>query len=175
VSMYAFEEECKPWFAPLWWRDICSIGSNLNHNWFLQGVVKKLGNGLHTSFWRDTWVGEVPLWDCFPRLFSISSQKEASVAEVRSSHNGIVGWRLDWRRMFFEWEQVLFNDLLEIINPVSISEEEDRWGWLPERGAVFSFYSKINISDGLFSVCPGDFGSTVACFYFTSIWKCPAP
>ncbi|MCH96738.1 RNA-directed DNA polymerase (Reverse transcriptase), partial [Trifolium medium] len=43
-------EECIPRSASLWWKDICSIGSNLSHNWFAQNVVKKLGNGRCTSF-----------------------------------------------------------------------------------------------------------------------------
>jgi hypothetical protein len=46
-------EESKPWYSSVWWRDICSIGTNLNVNWFSQLVVKKIGNGLLTSFWSD--------------------------------------------------------------------------------------------------------------------------
>jgi hypothetical protein len=33
-------DDTKPWYASLWWRDICSIGSNLDHNWFLQCAIK---------------------------------------------------------------------------------------------------------------------------------------
>jgi hypothetical protein len=47
-------EDCKPWFSSSWWRDICSIGSNLGRNWFAQGVVRNMGNGVHTLFWEDT-------------------------------------------------------------------------------------------------------------------------
>jgi hypothetical protein len=75
-------EENKPWFSSLWWKDVCSIGSNLGVNWFSQCVIKKVGNEALTSFWADKWIGELPLKDRFPRLFSISNQKEASVAEI---------------------------------------------------------------------------------------------
>jgi hypothetical protein len=71
-------EDCLPWYASLWWKDVFSIGSNLNNNSFSQNVVKKLGNDTHTSFWDDIWVGNLPLKDRFPRLFSISTQKEAT-------------------------------------------------------------------------------------------------
>ncbi|MCH96551.1 non-LTR retroelement reverse transcriptase-like related, partial [Trifolium medium] len=76
-------------------------------------------------------LGEAPLKDRFPRLFSISSQKDASVAEVRNLTGGLERWRLVWRRRFFVSEQVLFEELLESINQVTLSGDEDRWGWLP--------------------------------------------
>jgi hypothetical protein len=71
-------EDSLPCYVSLWWKDVCSIGTNLNNNWFAQNVVKKLGNDTHTSFWDDIWVGNLPLKDRFPRLFSISTQKEAT-------------------------------------------------------------------------------------------------
>ncbi|CAJ2637211.1 unnamed protein product [Trifolium pratense] len=75
-------DENKHWYASLWWKDVCSIGCNLDNNWFSQGVIKKLGNGVCTRFWWDTWIGEVPLNVRFPRLFSITTQKDALVADV---------------------------------------------------------------------------------------------
>jgi hypothetical protein len=92
-------DDCKPWYASLWWRDICSIVVNLGVNWFLGSVYRKLGNGMLTSFWSDNWSGELPLKDCFPRLFSISIQKNASVAEVWNP--GVGNWNFLWRRRFF--------------------------------------------------------------------------
>jgi hypothetical protein len=64
----------------------------LNHNWFAAGVSKLLGNGLKTSFWRDIWAGDVPLQARFPRLFSVSNQKNALVAEVVNSDMGGGRW-----------------------------------------------------------------------------------
>jgi hypothetical protein len=100
-------DDFKPWFSSLWWRDICSIGYNLDLNWFSQAVNKKLGNGALTSFWRDKWIGEIPLCDRFPRLFSISTQKEASVEEVRNQTSVSGDWRLEWRRRFFRMGEVV--------------------------------------------------------------------
>jgi hypothetical protein len=79
--------DCVPWFSSLWWKDITSIGSNLDTNWFSHGVVKSIGNGLATSFWRDRWVGDRTLEERFPRLYSISTQKEDTVATVRGEPN----------------------------------------------------------------------------------------
>jgi uncharacterized protein YjlB len=84
-----------------------------------------LGNGLNTSFRCDTWVGDVPLRDRFPRLFSISNQKEMSVSRVRRNLNGTTCWDVSWRRRFFVWEHDLLTELLALINPVSLSNDAD--------------------------------------------------
>jgi hypothetical protein len=98
VGKVVIGEENIPWFSSLWWKDVCSIGSNLGVNWFSQCVTKKIGNGALTSFWVDNWIGDSPLKDRFPRLFSISNQKEASVAEIWDPGIGEFGWRFNWRR-----------------------------------------------------------------------------
>jgi hypothetical protein len=142
IGKLVLGEDCKPWFASLWWRDICSIGYNLDHDWFSQNVVKNLGNGRLTRFWHDPWVGNVSFSVLFPRIFSISTQKEVSVAEVHNSNSTSNNWRLCWRRRLFEWEKLLHADLLTLLNPVSLRlDVEDWWGWVPERGADFTVKS----------------------------------
>jgi hypothetical protein len=80
-----------PWFSSLWWKDITSIGENLETHWFTEQVVKRIGNGRDTMFWKDKWIGERPLMERFPRLYSITTQKDASVAVIR---DGTSGWNL---------------------------------------------------------------------------------
>jgi hypothetical protein len=162
-----------PWFSSLWWKDICSIGTNLNNNWFLQSAIKKLGNGNQTSFWRDTWVGGVPLRDLFPRLFSITTHKEVSVAGARRFDDGIGSWEILWRRRFFVWEQELFNELLDLINPISLLEEVDSWGWAPKGGEAFTVKSTYKVICGL--NVPEVVVDQWHAFIFSAIWKCFAP
>ncbi|AET03565.1 hypothetical protein MTR_8g073020 [Medicago truncatula] len=33
-------------------------------------------------FWKDPWLGDIPLRICFPRLFQVSIQKEAKVFDM---------------------------------------------------------------------------------------------
>jgi len=49
----------------------------LGDNWFEEGVV--VGNGNKTSFWLDKWVGDIPLSERIPRLYSLSNQKEGKL------------------------------------------------------------------------------------------------
>ncbi|MCH81333.1 cytochrome c oxidase assembly protein COX19-like, partial [Trifolium medium] len=64
----------------------------------------------------------------FPRLFAISNRKEGSVSEMRQGTDGVVGWDFSWRRSLFVWEITLQNELLELLNPISLSGESDAWG-----------------------------------------------
>jgi hypothetical protein len=174
VGKLVLGDDCKPWFASLWWRDICSIGHNLDQNWFSQNAVKKLGNGRLTSFWYDRWIGNVPFCVLFPRLFSISTQKEASVADVYNSILLQDNWVLGWRRSLFEWEKLLLVDMLALLNSATLRlEEEDRWGWVPERGAHFSVKSTYQMIFAL-----PNRQSVVEPWneiLFSRIWKSPAP
>ncbi|GJS85472.1 RNA-directed DNA polymerase, eukaryota [Tanacetum coccineum] len=40
----------------------------------------RVGNGLQTRFWKDHWIGDAPLYDLFPRLFSLEMSGDVTVA-----------------------------------------------------------------------------------------------
>jgi hypothetical protein len=165
-------DDCKPWFASLWWRDVCSIGNNLFTNWFSAGVTKTVGNGRNTLFWRDKWAAGVPLQVRFPRLFSISNQHNGSVASMRDPE-AANGWNFRWRRRLFEWESTLFNELLLLINSASLTDAEDRWGWRPDEGKSFTVKSAYDIVSDM--LLPKEYLSTAQDLSFKVLWKCMAP
>ncbi|MCH96809.1 putative non-LTR retroelement reverse transcriptase related [Trifolium medium] len=147
------------------------MGYNLNNNWFAQNVVKILGNGTSTRFWEDIWVGETPLKERFPRLYSISIQRAATVAEIYTVSDSSQ-WSLLWRRRLFVWEEELRLELLESIATITLSDRDDRWKWVPDKGEVFTVNSTfLLISD--FTVL----SVLMPCWHasaFSAIWKCPA-
>jgi len=71
-----------PWFVSRRWNDIVVIDKLVGMNWFNNLVVRKVGNRGNTSFWNDVWTGNAPLNTSFPRLFSISTQKEAKLRDL---------------------------------------------------------------------------------------------
>jgi hypothetical protein len=173
VGRVELEDDCKPWFSSLWWRDVCSIGSNLDINWFSQNVVKKLGNGIHTSFWCDIWIGHISLKEAFPRLFLISTQKEASVADLWNLTVGEDRWRLNWRRRLFVWEQNLLHELLEVIDSALLTDAPDRWGWRPDNGDGFTVNSTYKLLSNLSNteVLMSPWHTKIFC----EVWKSPTP
>ena len=82
----------------------------------------KIGDGSSIRFWEDKWVmNSSDLHNQFPRLYSISTQKEALVIDVYNWQNGVITWNLlvidvyNWqngvitwnlsfRRVIFQWE-----------------------------------------------------------------------
>nr|GFC10927.1 RNA-directed DNA polymerase, eukaryota, reverse transcriptase zinc-binding domain protein [Tanacetum cinerariifolium] len=47
---------------------------------FVSHVKKRVGNGQNTKFCLDTWILDSPLSVRFPRLFSLDSDKQVSIA-----------------------------------------------------------------------------------------------
>jgi hypothetical protein len=50
--------------------------------------VCRIGDGMSTRFWRDVWLGDSPLCLKFPRLFSLSEQKDYCVGELLKVDGG---------------------------------------------------------------------------------------
>jgi hypothetical protein len=131
-----------------------------------------MGNGINTRFWLDNWLGPISLCEKFPRLFSISLQKEASVASLWNP-NDVRGWNFNWHHRMFVWELALLDELFLLLQTVILSTEEDSWGWRPEQGSEFTVKSTyVLVADLLIDrrLVTNEIGSA-----FKSIWKCMAP
>jgi hypothetical protein len=63
---------------------------------------------------------------------------------------------------------------MESINTVSLSlDDEDRWGWVPEKGEEFTIKSTYRIVSNLtvYELAASPWHAPI----FTSVWKCPTP
>jgi hypothetical protein len=99
-------------------------------------------------------------------------EKEASIASLKNI-KGEVSWNLVWRRRLFEWEKILLQEMLALLNSISLSGVDDRWGWRPKKGEDYSVKSTYDLVSDLFITrenIPLDRKSA-----FKAIWKCPAP
>jgi hypothetical protein len=125
--------------ASSWWNDLVSIGvvDGVDR---LGGIFfKRIGNGGDTSFWHEKWVGVQPLKEAFPRLFLLSTQKEACVSEVGRRVSGRWEWDLKWRRNLFVWEEEGRDLLLNLLFPIQLDISNDEW-------------KCHHLSEGMFSV-----------------------
>jgi hypothetical protein len=116
-----------PSIASRWWVDICNLDKD--SNWFVSALEKKVGSGNKTKFWSEIWVGDQPLRDRFPRLYGISNQKEGTIASMGGWIDFRWIWNLEWRRQFFEWEQPLDQQLVQIIAQFQPTQQDDMWQW----------------------------------------------
>ncbi|GKC31773.1 RNA-directed DNA polymerase, eukaryota [Tanacetum coccineum] len=106
----------------------------------------RVGNGIRTSFWNDLWIGESILKLSFPRLYALEDNKDSSVADkindsITSSfrrfvRGGVESFQLDHLKVLLE--------------PVILSNMEDRWYWDLNGDGVFRVKDARNLIDEFF-------------------------
>ncbi|XP_071730763.1 uncharacterized protein [Rutidosis leptorrhynchoides] len=141
------------------WSAIHSVVSKLHHDNVLpqESLSIKVGNGLHTDFWHDPWIGHDSLAIRFPRSFALDTVKFGSVA----SHFSDSGWSWLWRREHRSGaEQLQHAQLLFLLDSVSFSGEPDRWWWDKSNDGVFYTHSARKIIDSSYH----------ASFSFKTVW-----
>jgi hypothetical protein len=99
-----------------------------------------VGNGLKTSFWKNVWIGNLPLSVQFSVLFDLAYDKDITVSDVLASNFEA----LTFRRRIVGNLRVLLDELVSCCNQVILSDQEDRIAWnLGRKGfSVNSIYRK---------------------------------
>ncbi|MCH88363.1 LINE-1 reverse transcriptase like, partial [Trifolium medium] len=174
LNKVSWSNVVKPYFASLWWNDLCDLETCVDSkNWVVEAIYSSLGNGAQTSFWCDKWIGDASLSVRFPRLFSLSLQKEAFIREVVVIEDNTKNWNLVWRRRLFQWEEDSLNQLLVMLEEVRLSHEEDKWRWSFDPEGCFSVKSAYDeISK---EIVGGLALEPHHALIFEKIWDSPAP
>ena len=69
-----------------------------------EGMLLRVGDGISVLFWHDKWCEAGILKHSFPRLFSISSQKDYPINQMGEWIGNSWCWTFQWRRVLFDWE-----------------------------------------------------------------------
>jgi hypothetical protein len=162
-----------PRFASTWWKDLVKLGDFGEVGWFNAEVVRKVGNGMSTSFWNDKWQGDRCFRLKYPRLYMISSQREAMVGEVGVVTEDGREWNLSSRRRPFVWEEELILSLREDLEGFTWSLNEDVWRWKLDDNGVFSVKSAYIRLKSVIDT--EDVWGEEEKRVFANLWKCPAP
>jgi hypothetical protein len=110
----------RPGDSPLW-SDMLKV-----RDLYLCGRRMRVGNGLLTSFWGDSWCSTSPLKDMFPVLFDICNEQNITVAGAAD-----MGWRFSYRRWLTPDLIIQEAGLLQLMNQINLTQENDypRWKW----------------------------------------------
>jgi len=66
-----------------WWKDLCRVcDTGLQGNWFDRRIQWYVGDGRCIKFWEDRWADGQILEELFPRLYSISQNKDSMVGDL---------------------------------------------------------------------------------------------
>ncbi|CAL5328668.1 unnamed protein product [Camellia sinensis] len=129
------------------WKDIVQIFS-LNQSlggFYNQNFRLAVGNGRRIQFWLDTWMNGRGLKEEFPRLYSLSTEKEESLQQI-SVKKSLGVWQLQFRRRLLAWEEEELQRLYAALesSPVLREEVEDSCSWLISKSGKFSVSSLWN-------------------------------
>ncbi|GKV44022.1 hypothetical protein SLEP1_g51253 [Rubroshorea leprosula] len=130
--------------SSLWWRNICRIDhlDASNEGWLAGGFKLKIGKGNSANFWMDTWIGDQPLVNRFPRLFLVSTDKEKRISQMGIWREAKWLWTLNWRRPLFEWEEDNYSEMLRLLNHFQpIQDRKDSWIWRHTKEGEYSVKS----------------------------------
>ncbi|GKB79051.1 RNA-directed DNA polymerase, eukaryota [Tanacetum coccineum] len=110
----------------------------------MEFIQKKVGNGENTSFWDDSWLGEVALKVLYKRLYALEMCKSISVAE-KMGHPSLSH---SFRRMLRgRVEQENYGLLCSKVADLVLPNISDRWCWSLEGSQEFSVKSSRILID----------------------------
>lgn len=133
-----------------------------------EGLIVKVGDGTSTLFWHDKWVNSGPIKQTFPRLFSISEQRDAYINDMGYWRDNAWVWRFRWRRQLFVWEMDELERLKILIEQVvPRNGESDGICWYGEQNR----FPIKRIMDKLQSATTPPLSKSIA----SLIWKIKAP
>nr|GEY05533.1 RNA-directed DNA polymerase, eukaryota, reverse transcriptase zinc-binding domain protein [Tanacetum cinerariifolium] len=110
---------------------------------FLQ---KRLGDGVDTCFWKDTWNGELPFKFTYPRLYALEVDKNISVADKLTQATWDGTFRREPRSGIEAVQLVKLEDKLE---DVQLVNKRDRWAWSLNGSGEFSVASIRRLLDDI--------------------------
>lgn len=104
-------------------------------------LIRKMGNGDNTCFWKDRWLMNAPLKDIFPRLYAIESRKNCFVLD-RLGEMGQQEHKWEWKRNIRKgMESKEMEELKDLIKDISLTNVADSWKWIISFNNVFSVQS----------------------------------
>ncbi|KAG8072286.1 hypothetical protein GUJ93_ZPchr0006g43351 [Zizania palustris] len=94
-------------------------------SWTRIGGAYKLGTGRQISFWRNTWIGDLPLYVKFYHIFEIAADSEATVCD--NYDDGV--WKIELKRSLTQEDMVEWDGLNSLLDGVVLGDEMDEMVW----------------------------------------------
>ena len=116
------------------------LWKSISQGWpsFSRHILYNIGDGSRVKFWKDRWCGESSLAFSYPNLFRFCKNKEASVAELMKSSNGVLFWDVSFFRGVHVQELEALSSFMETIYGSSIRGfGEDKMCWIPSKDKKF--------------------------------------
>ncbi|PWA38060.1 RNA-directed DNA polymerase, eukaryota [Artemisia annua] len=88
-------------------------------------LQRRVNNGTSTKSWHETWMGDTPLKNQFPRLFRLALNKDCMIRDCWNN-----GWDLVWSRPITSGTNVNhLSALCNMLTTCSLTDSDDTWTW----------------------------------------------
>ncbi|GMI89291.1 hypothetical protein HRI_002598400 [Hibiscus trionum] len=135
-----------------------------NKSWVWRGIIRPLtnkdsvfsrnihfsvGNGKRIKFWSETWIGNTPLKELFPRMYALAVNKSGVIAEFGHFEDGIWLWKIEFRRRTFDWENEVREAFFDLISSGKLCQDiSDNVRWKANSNGIFSVKSFCSAAIG---------------------------
>lgn len=120
-------------------------------------------------FWEDKCLGSFTLQDRYPRLYSVSSQTLYTISDVGLWNGDTWISNLRWRRVLFDWENLLVDELHAMIQGTTPKlDKNDQLVWLSDLNG-------FSVKSFLASATPSIFEQNLESHIVEFIWQHQAP
>ncbi|KAM0041794.1 putative RNA-directed DNA polymerase [Helianthus debilis subsp. tardiflorus] len=122
--------------------DFMDLGVDLN-----ELIVRSVGAGDQTRFWKDAWFGRTPLCFLFPNLYELEKDKNCLIRDrVSWDESGLMRLSWNWRKKKVRTEDEMdIADLGALITSFQFSSDGDKWSWAGGKEEFFSVKAVRNI------------------------------
>jgi hypothetical protein len=94
-------------------------------------------NGAEIRFWEDRWLGTTTLREQYPALYNIVRYKEDTLQKVMKTSPP----SMTFRRDLIDPRLISWNELLQKLASIQLSEGTDEFRWSLTKNGVFSVNS----------------------------------
>ncbi|XP_071687717.1 uncharacterized protein [Rutidosis leptorrhynchoides] len=103
------------------------------------GDNKSIGDGASTSFWYETWLGDIPFNTRFKRLVRLECNLEVSVKDKLSWDGNKCSANLEWTRTPTGRANGELQELTELLKSVKFNADvSDSWIWKASQNGKFT-------------------------------------
>jgi hypothetical protein len=139
--------------ASISWRDIWHLGCVADRGWFRNNISSVIGDGNDISFWKEKWIGVVPLCEYVPALFNNSRQQHNCISAMGKWVSNEWRWEFDWVNDLSTSEVDLLHDLRLVLQDIQPRRDiNDRRKWIPHGAGMFSVQSAYSSLQDIFSL-----------------------
>ncbi|GKU95921.1 hypothetical protein SLEP1_g9218 [Rubroshorea leprosula] len=153
-----------------WWKAVWKLDKEVGNKkgWVYKGLVKSVGEGNDTLFWKEKWCGKRTLKEKFNRLYKVAVSKEALIKDMGEWRDGEWSWNWGWRRELMGRELSLLQDLEKLLKECKLMKgKQDFWSWKHDSKGNYSTKSAYSLLNNSIEE-PGS-------IQFNKIWNSKVP